>query len=287
MDCWISVVQYGSNPSQHIPYRVHTGSRGRAATPARVPGAEPARGAEHGGRAVVPNGKRMRADDENGDRRQERPRQGEEGSRRQERLRQEDEDGFIRQGRPRQQVAQRQRKVAQGSSQVDLSDVLRVAAAAPLDFYVGNTSLDMTGEDVKHVLVRCATGVQGNTAHLEVLEVKEIGTDLANRRTRCWKVKVPYKLKELMQQYSLYPSGWTHRRFFEQRSGNKNARTVLQPAPAAALPGGGAGTSVAVPDARTAVITVPGAAAAAVSAGEVLMQEASEEVLCEEQGNFL
>ena len=65
------------------------------------------------------------------------------------------------------------------------------------------------------------------------------------------------------------------------------ARTVPQPAPAAALPGGGAGTSVAVPDARTAVITVPGAAAAAVSAGEVIMQEASEEVLCEEQGNFL
>ena len=78
---------------------------------------------------------------------QERPRQGEEGSRRQGRPRQEDEDGYMRQGRPRQQLAQRQRKVAQGSSQVDLSDVLGVAAAAPLDFYVGNTSLDVTGEE--------------------------------------------------------------------------------------------------------------------------------------------
>ena len=42
-----------------------------------------------------------------------------------------------------------------------------------------------------------------------------------------------------------------------------------------------------VPGARSAVITVPGAAAAAVSAGEVLMQEASEEVLCELEGSFL
>ena len=257
---------------------------GWAATPARAAGAEPARGAERDGRAA---GKRPRTDEENGVRGQERPRNGEEGPRRPGRPRQEDEDGYRRQGSPRQQMAQRQRKVAQGSSQVDLSDVLGVAAAAPLDFYVGNTSLDVTGEDVKQVLVRCATGVEGNTAQLEVLEVKEIGTDLANRRTRCWKVKVPYKLKELMQQSSLYPSGWTHRRFFEQRSGNKNARTVPQPAPAAALPGGGAGTSVAVPDARTAVITVPGAAAAAVSAGEVIMQEASEEVLCEREGGFL
>ena len=89
---------------------------------------------------------------------------------------------------------------------------------------------------------------------------------------------MPYKMKELMQQSSLYPSGWTHRRFFEQR--NKNVRTVPVPAPAAALPGGGACASVAV----------PGAAAAAVSGGEVLLQEASQEqneVLCEQNGNFL
>ena len=65
----------------------------------------------------------------------------------------------------------------------------------------------MTGEDVKQVLVRCATGVQGNAAHLEVLEVKEIGTDRANRRTQCWKVKEPFKMKELIQQSSIYPSG--------------------------------------------------------------------------------
>ena len=44
---------------------------------------------------------------------------------------------------------------------------------------------------------------------------------------------------------------------------------------------------MALPGARTAVITVPGAAAAAVSAREVLLQETSEEVLCEKQGNFL
>ena len=101
---------------------------GRAATPARAAGAEPACGAERDGRAEVPTGKRPRTDEENGVRDQERRRQGEEGPRRQERPRQEGEDGYMRQGRARQQLVQWQRKVSQGSSQIDQSDVLPAAA---------------------------------------------------------------------------------------------------------------------------------------------------------------
>ena len=213
--------------------------------------------------------------------------ENQEGFRRQKRPRQEEEEGFRRQGRPRQQVAQRQRKVAQGSSQVDLSDVLGVAVSAPLDFYVGNTSIEMTSEQLKQVLVRCAAGIQGNTAHLEVLNVEEIGTDLPNRRTRCWKVTVLHGLKELMKESSLYPSGWTHRRFFVPRPSNKRAG---QP-PATAVTAGQAtatGGQAAVTGGQVAVAGAGGAetATAAASADGVTLTEA---VMMEgqQQGAFL
>jgi hypothetical protein len=130
------------------------------------------------------------------------------------RTRTEDSDGFRSQGRPRQ--ALRQKKVAQGCSQVDLSGELG-ELGAPLDFYVGNTSIQVTDEKVKQVLVKCAAGLQDSTVALQVLNVEEIGKELTGRRTKCWKVTVPYSMKEIMQQSSLYPNSWTHRRFFQPR----------------------------------------------------------------------
>ena len=34
-----------------------------------------------------------------------------------------------------------------------------------------------------------------------------------NTRTRVWRIVVPYKYKEVMQDDRLYPSGWHHREF--------------------------------------------------------------------------
>ena len=47
--------------------------------------------------------------------------------------------------------------------------------------------------------------------------VDEIGKEIVNRRTKCWKVTVPYSMKETMQLSSLYPNSWTHRRYFQPR----------------------------------------------------------------------
>ena len=107
--------------------------------------------------------------------------------------------------------------MAQGSSQVDLSGELG-ELGAPLDYYVGNTGIKVTEEKVKEVLVKCVAGLQDNPVALEVIDVKEIGQEIVNRRTKCWKVTVPYSMKETMQQSSLYPSSWTHRRYFQQRN---------------------------------------------------------------------
>ena len=255
---------------------VRSATPARAATPAWVATPVPEPELTAGGRAEVPdNGKRRRTEDEEGFRQQGRPRKE-----RQDRPRQEEGEGFRRQGRPGQGALagrQGQRKVAQGSSQVDLSDVLGVAVSAPLDFYVGNTSLEMSSEQVKQVLVRCAAGVQGNTAHLEVLEVKEIGTDLANRRTRCWKVTVPHALKELMKESSLYPSGWTHRRFFVPRPSNKRAG---QPPAAAGTAGQVAVTAGQAAETGGQVAVASGAegaetATATVSAAGVTLADAA------------
>ena len=54
---------------------------------------------------------------------------------------------------------------------------------------------------------------------LEVLEVKclnNLETD-ANPRTRCWKLTVPYRFRELMARDDLYYCGWSHRQFFPPR----------------------------------------------------------------------
>ena len=152
--------------------------------------------------------------------------------------------------------------MAQGSSQVDLSSELG-ELGAPLDFYVGNTGIKVTEEKVKEVLVKCAAGLQDNPVALDVIDVKEIGQEIVNRRTKCWKVTVPYSMKETMQQSSLYPSSWTHRRYFQQRE-----KRVLD---AVTLPGG-----------RARVQSAGGAARS-----EPLQEQeprGQEEVLAREQG---
>ena len=40
-----------------------------------------------------------------------------------------------------------------------------------------------------------------------------------NPRSKCWKVTVPYKFKEVMEKGELYHAGWTHRKFFGARNG--------------------------------------------------------------------
>ena len=82
---------------------------------------------------------------------------------------------------------------------------------------MGNTGLQVTEEKVKEVLVKCAAGLQESPVALEVVSVNEIGKEIVNRRTKCWKVTVPYSMKETMQLSSLYPNSWTHRRYFQPR----------------------------------------------------------------------
>ena len=131
------------------------------------------------------------------------------GSDAEKRKRGEDQSEFRVPGR------QRGRKVAIGKSTVNVDDG---GEAAPLEYYVGNTTPRATPDIIKAVLVKCATQLEKD---LQVLEVKCLTTGIDNPRTKSWKVKVPYKHKELMEKNELYPEGWTYRKFFAPRSANQ------------------------------------------------------------------
>ena len=112
----------------------------------------------------------------------------------------------------------RQRKVNYGCSHVNIEEE---GHAAPLEYYIGNTTPRATKEIIESVLVKCAKGVDATT-QFSVVEVQQLAVHIENPRTKCWKVVVPYKYKEMMEKDELYPPGWTHRKFFGPRKATQN-----------------------------------------------------------------
>ena len=115
----------------------------------------------------------------------------------------------------------RRRPVNHGSSQVVISEV--GGQAAPVEFYVGNTTPDATESIVAEVLVRCAKGLEPNT-EFQVLKVEQLAKHIVDARTKCWKVVVPFKYKELMDKSEMFPPGWCHRKFFAPRKSPNPAK---------------------------------------------------------------
>ena len=89
---------------------------------------------------------------------------------------------------------------------------------APAEFYIGNTDCRTNEETIKTVLLRCAAAVEG--ASDLVVDKVELLTKEKDPRTKCWKVVVPFRFKNIMEKDEVYPAGWKHRTFF----GSRNAR---------------------------------------------------------------
>ena len=207
-----------------------------------------------------------------------RPRLGSQGG--QKRAHAETEQPFIpaNQGR-------RRRPVNHGSSQVVISEV--GGQAAPVEFYVGNTTPDATESIVAEVLVRCAKGLEPNT-EFQVLKVEQLAKHIVDARTKSWKVVVPFKFKELMDKSEMFPPGWCHRKFFAPRKSPNPAKQprredsivqqVIQDqqraAQEAAATVQGAGAAVA---AATVQGTGAAAAAAAAASAEKRLQQCRAE----------
>ena len=85
----------------------------------------------------------------------------------------------------------KQRKVAYGSSQVNIEEE---GSAAPVEYYIGNTTPRATKEIIESVLIKCAKGIDTSTL-FNVVEVEQLATHIVDARTKCWKVVVPSTCK--------------------------------------------------------------------------------------------
>ena len=120
--------------------------------------------------------------------------------------------------------------VSFGSARIDIAG----AEAAPVDFFIGNTHPETNEDNVKEVLVKCASIIQGDNkpdVELKVDNLKAVclNSKVEDPRTRCWKVTVPHVWREFLRKDEFYPRGWSHRPFHhgggrKQQDGNKRPR---------------------------------------------------------------
>ena len=101
------------------------------------------------------------------------------------------------------------------------------AEAAPIDVFVGNTNPRATEDVIKRVLLKCADNMP-EKPKLDILEVQLLTNPERdpNPRFKSWMVRVPYACKELMENDSFYPNGWSHRKYFPKRMQQQQDRNT-------------------------------------------------------------
>ena len=124
----------------------------------------------------------------------------------QKRPRVEEQEIVPREESPWVKVARKPRKKLVGNSSVNLEEIGEGALAGPVEVYISNTNNKSDSDTIKKVLETCAAKIDQNNG-FKVIKVEPLTKD-PNPRTRCWKVTVPFKFKDLMDNNELYPSGW-------------------------------------------------------------------------------
>ena len=73
----------------------------------------------------------------------------------------------------------------------------------------------MEKETLELVFKELAVSIMEEKGVVGPLEIEQCNllTKEQNTRTRVWRVVVPHKFKEVLQDDRLYPSGWHHREF--------------------------------------------------------------------------
>jgi hypothetical protein len=118
--------------------------------------------------------------------------------------------------------------------------------AGPVQFWIGNTHPATDSERVEQVLMRCAESL--NVERFCVDDVRCLTKD-ENPRVKSWRVTVPARLKDTMENPAMYARGWSHRVF------------SFRPGPMRRPEAAGAGTGAAVGQ-GTGAAGVQGAGAA-------------------------
>ena len=96
------------------------------------------------------------------------------------------------------------------------------AEAAPVSFFVGNTSPKSTNEAISKVILQCANEMEGKPGDLKEEDIEaKCMTHVENPRTKCWKITVPNRWRETFRDESFWPMGWSHRPWANRHSGNE------------------------------------------------------------------
>jgi hypothetical protein len=117
------------------------------------------------------------------------------------------------------------RKTMAGNSKADLTEIGEGAQAGSVQFYIGNTSPKSDKDLVVKTLNKCAAELQKGP--LTVLKL-DLLTTVENPRSKCWRIEVPFKDKELMENSELWPRGWKTRRFFGRIGGERTAEKKMR-----------------------------------------------------------
>ena len=101
-----------------------------------------------------------------------------------------------------------------GTSSANISGVT-VPLQAAYQHFVSNTPGNFEKETLELVLKELAAPILVEKGLDEPLIIEECNllTKEQNTRTRVWRVVVPNKFKEVLQDDRIYPSGWRHREF--------------------------------------------------------------------------
>ena len=109
----------------------------------------------------------------------------------------------------------KKRELFTGKATLESIPGVSVPLQAAYQHFVGNTPGNMEKETLELVFKELAVpileerGIEGPL----VIEQCNLLTKEQNTRTRVWRVVVPHKFKEIMQDDRVYPSGWHHREF--------------------------------------------------------------------------
>ena len=109
----------------------------------------------------------------------------------------------------------KKKEISTGTSTLQSIPGVQVPLQASYQHFVGNTPGNMEKDTLELVLRELAVDIMKEKGIDGTLEVEDCNllTREQNTRTRVWRVVVPHRFKDVLQDDRLYPTGWHHREF--------------------------------------------------------------------------
>ena len=109
----------------------------------------------------------------------------------------------------------KKKEISTGTASLQSIPGVNVPLQASYQHFVGNTPGSINEDTLKVVFKELAVQIMEEKGLEGSLEIEQCNclTEEQNTRTKVWRVVVPYKYKEVLQDDRLYPTGWHHKEF--------------------------------------------------------------------------